>query len=225
MGSAALAVLFDLDCTLTDRVQTVRAYARYFVRDYRTRFRVAGEMAVAEELLRLDAHGYNPNRSADLAAHPAFTDAPSAEELAAHWFEHFAQATVERSGARATLEALRERGLRLGLITNGPRIKQQHKVDRLGVRHLLETVLVSAEVGLEKPDPRIFHRAAGDLGVAPGRCLFIGDNPDKDVLGAEQAGMQPVWIPAELPWPEALPAPRTVIRELRELLDLPALRP
>lgn len=225
MGSAALAVLFDLDCTLTDRVQTVRAYARYFVRDYGARFRIADERAVADELLRLDENGYNPNRSEDLAAHAAFIEAPSVAELTAHWFEYFAQATVERSGARVTLEALRTRGLRLGLITNGPRIKQQHKVDVLGVRHLFDTVLVSAEVGLEKPDPRIFHRAAEELGVEPTRCLFVGDNPEKDVLGAEQAGMQPVWIPAELGWPESLPAPSTVIRELRELLDLPALRP
>ncbi len=73
----------------------------------------------------------------------------------------------------------------------------------------------SAEVGLEKPDPRIFHAATERLGMAPGDCAYVGDIYEIDVVGAERAGMRPVLIGDG-------PAPEGVLRvpDLGALLSL-----
>jgi putative hydrolase of the HAD superfamily len=217
-------VLFDLDGTLTDRQGTLRAYARQFLLDFGAVFRLTEIAAVAAELVRLDDNGYNPRRSHDLAAHPAFTAAPSPEELESHRTFHFPRFTVARTGARETLAVLATRSIRMGIVTNGHTSAQQTKVDVLGIRPLMRTVLVSETEQVEKPDPRIFHTAAERLGLPPQRCMFVGDHPEKDVCGAEAAGMRAVWIPAELPWPADVAPAARAIKALPELLQLLHLR-
>ena len=61
-----------------------------------------------------------------------------------------------------------------------------------GLRHYFDVVIDSALVGVEKPDPRIFHAALEALGVAPEEALYVGDLYDIDVLGARAAGLDAV---------------------------------
>ena len=91
-------------------------------------------------------------------------------------------------GAVATLDDLRRRGIALAMISNWDCALPQH-IDRLGLGHLFQTVVASAVVGAEKPDPRIFQVALAQLGVEPGRALHIGDEPS-DEQGAAAAGMR-----------------------------------
>ncbi len=95
----------------------------------------------------------------------------------------------------------------------------------LGLAQRLGVALISDAIGLAKPDPRIFQRAAEALDVAPSDCVLIGDNPEKDVLGAAAVGMRAVWFRARIPWPEALPPARESATSLREVLTLLAIDP
>ncbi|HEX6989324.1 MAG TPA: HAD-IA family hydrolase [Bacillota bacterium] len=94
---------------------------------------------------------------------------------------------------RAVLETLRDRGYRLGLISNWDR-SGPDTLARLGLDRLLETALFSAIEGVAKPDPEIFLRAAGRLGVPPSRVLYVGDNYHDDAPGALAAGCRFVLI-------------------------------
>lgn len=94
----------------------------------------------------------------------------------------------ELPGARSTLEGLRDRGIALAMVSNWDCALPQH-VERLGLAHLFTTIVASAVVGAEKPDPRIFQAAIDALGAQPGRTLHIGDE-QSDVDGAAAAGLR-----------------------------------
>ena len=67
-------------------------------------------------------------------------------------------------------------------------------MDGLGLSELLDAVVSSADVGLHKPDPRIFELACERLGVAPSDAAHVGDHQYADIIGAEAVGMVPVLI-------------------------------
>lgn len=119
------------------------------------------------------------------------------------------------------LMALRERGCATGLITNGEAEFQSRHIQALRLGERLDVILVSETEGLRKPDIALFLRAAQRLNVAPAQCLFVGDDPVADILGAGAAGMRTAWFPNGRAWPSALAgAPGSVIRELSEVLTL-----
>jgi len=89
------------------------------------------------------------------------------------------------------LAALKEQGLRLGVISNWDE-RLPPLLEGLGIGFFFDAVVVSAEVGVEKPDRRIFAAALSRLGVAPGAALHVGDSPLEDVEGAIAAGMEAV---------------------------------
>lgn len=120
-----------------------------------------------------------------------------------------------------TLHSLRSRGISLGIVTNGETAFQTHHIEALGLHELTSAVLISQTEGLRKPEAEIFWRAADRLGVAPGKCLFVGDNPEADILGAAAAGMQTAWFRCGAKWPEDLPPPPgAIIDALSQVLDL-----
>ena len=86
------------------------------------------------------------------------------------------------------LEGLRGRGLRLGVITNWDP-SARVLLERLGLAGYFEHMIVSSEVGCEKPDPRIFEIALDRAGVSAGRSVYVGDNYYDDSVGARRVGM------------------------------------
>jgi putative hydrolase of the HAD superfamily len=92
-----------------------------------------------------------------------------------------------------TLAALRDRGMPLGIVTNGTTAVQDAAIDAIGVRSFMDVILVSEAEGIRKPHVGIFHRAAARVGFRPDECCFVGDNPAVDVAGAQAAGFFGVW--------------------------------
>lgn len=94
---------------------------------------------------------------------------------------------------RATLETLRRRSLKTGVITNGPTYWQTLKIEAMGIAPLFDTVLISENEGIGKPDARIFALAVERCGVTASESMFVGDHPEADILGAKAAGLVPIW--------------------------------
>lgn len=92
----------------------------------------------------------------------------------------------------ALLQNLRARGLRLGLITNRGEPLEGGYLERLGLAPFLDTVVVAADVGTWKPNPRIFHLALEALQVPPHQALYVGDNYYADYIGGRAAGLTAV---------------------------------
>lgn len=92
-----------------------------------------------------------------------------------------------------TLERLKARGYRLGVISNLRRDMNQ-LCRRLGMAPYLEFCLTSAEVGVEKPDPAIFTAALERVAARPSEAIHVGDQPRSDAVGARAVGIYPVLL-------------------------------
>jgi len=118
--------------------------------------------------------------------------------------EHAAWAPARQLGdtTHALLESLRDRGLKVGLVSNAfdPPALLRRDLEQLGVAERLDVAIFSSEIGRRKPDPAIFEHALEALGVDAGRTLFVGDTLATDVAGAAALGMhtcQAVWFRAD----------------------------
>jgi len=120
--------------------------------------------------------------------------------------------------AEVVLAAL-ARDHRLGLLTNGAGDVQREKLSRTPFARSFAAIVVSVEVGVGKPDPRIFEIAAERLGVAPSDAVYVGDSLVRDVAGAHAARMRAIWIDRGL-WDE--PADAVPDERIERLSDLPA---
>jgi putative hydrolase of the HAD superfamily len=97
--------------------------------------------------------------------------------------------------ARATLESLREAGLRLGVVSNADG-RAAAILHATGLAASLDVIVDSHLEGVEKPDAEIFRRALARLGVRAEESLFVGDIVSIDVVGARNAGLRPVLLDA-----------------------------
>ncbi|WP_437981600.1 HAD family hydrolase [Sorangium sp. So ce117] len=215
------AILFDLDHTLTDRVASIQRYAEQFALDFEVPSDVAPERLSAL-IVEADGKGYAPRGSvfAALQRELAWTRAPELERLAGHWDAHYPLATVGNAGFRSMLEALGARGFLLGVVSNGDDQRQRRKLERLGIRSMFQSVVISESFGVKKPHPSIFQQALRELGCLASEAWFVGDHPHNDILGAAAAGLTPVWLRGVHDWPSAAPEPRYSIATLTELLTL-----
>jgi FMN phosphatase YigB (HAD superfamily) len=123
-----------------------------------------------------------------------------------------------------TLRALVERGYRLGLISNTPwgtpDYLWEQQAEKFGLAGLLQVRLFSSDVGVRKPDPRIFLEALRRLGVPPERALFVGDAPVEDIGGAAGVGMRTALVVRGGRFPDACRHPPDLrVSGLQELLD------
>lgn len=144
----------------------------------------------------------------------------SLDEVFEELWEHFASPEVWRVYADVfpTLGALRGMGLRLGLVSNWDS-RLAPLLQELGIRDRLDACTISCEVGVEKPDARIFARALEACGVAPHRAAHVGDSYTDDVMGAVGAEMLGVWLRRDGTAGPATARSR-VIASLDELPDL-----
>lgn len=81
----------------------------------------------------------------------------------------------------------------MALVTNGSPT-QRLKLEAIEASRFFDVVLISGEVGIAKPDPRIFQLAMSRLNASPGRSVFIGDSLEHDMTGARHAGMMTVLL-------------------------------
>ena len=97
------------------------------------------------------------------------------------------------AGAGELLTALHEH-CRLGIVTNNATAEQIEKLRALDIAHHFDTVVISEDVGVTKPDPKIFSIALERIGAHALEAVFIGDSWANDIVGAHNAGMAAVWL-------------------------------
>lgn len=125
-----------------------------------------------------------------LADYPVDPNAlePVAEELALYVETRFYQRAM-RPEIPAVLEAIRQMGLKIGLISNvSSRGQVPINLKQYGIYHYFDPIVLSSEYGRRKPDPAIFHCAAHLANVPTDQCLYVGDRIARDVVGARRAG-------------------------------------
>ena len=223
MGDAAegiRAILFDFDDTLQNRPQAFLQYCDFFLHKYFPSLTPAQHRERAQEMLRRNNGGYVNyiDYFLTLMEDWGWTSAPPVGDIYREFQFRFPEYSSLFPDTLAVLTELRRRGYLLGIITNGPSVLQNRKLDVSGLRPYVDIAVVSGDEWIHKPDPEIFRRAAARLGVACQSCIYVGDHPVNDVQGSRAAGMRPVYINAY--GSDLHPDNVTEIRSLSELLDI-----
>lgn len=188
------AVLFDLDGTLFDRDSCVRALVQQQYSSFKGRLDTIDLDHFVSRVLTLDECGHRLKSEVyETLAREYQLPAGTAAELTADFWTRYHTFCRPCDDLHGTLQELRHRGKKIGVITNGTKAIQEGTIDVLGIRELLDVVLVSETEGVRKPDPLIFERAATRLGLLPSECCFVGDHPEVDIAGAKAACWWPVW--------------------------------
>lgn len=122
-------------------------------------------------------------------------------------------------GALETIRALRERGVKLALVTNGAAAPQRAKVERFALAPLFDHVQIEGEAGFGKPQDEAYLHAMRALGVTPSETWMVGDNLEWEVVAPQRLGIFAIWhdhLGEGLP-PGSDIRPDRIIRSIAEL--------
>jgi len=200
------ATLFDMDDTIFDHALTCKAALGWLRREtgFLQRRRLDELWVEYARLLesvhplivagRLDATKARRERFFRLAA---FCGVRVSEEDAASlsrcYRSHYQRLRRPVPGVGRVLARLHGRTV-VGVVTNNQVAEQEEKLTFLGVRNLVDFLVISEGVGVSKPDPRIFEIALDQASAEPTEAVMVGDSWSNDVLGARAAGIRAVWF-------------------------------
>jgi putative hydrolase of the HAD superfamily len=217
-----LAISFDLDNTLFDRHLSLRALASRLIESFPAALGDIAHEQVVKGIVAADAEGYTRREQAMLilSQDRMWKTAPRPDELWAFWTRHFPECIVPEPDLRHILSRLSDCGLKLAIASNGWSKIQRRKLDSLGVEAFFDIIVIEEEVGIEKPDPKMFQLVSAALKILPGQIWHVGDHPVNDVLCSTLAGFKAVWLARTERWPLDSDQPRMRINSLAELVPL-----
>lgn len=187
------AVIFDLDGTLVDnRASFHQAYAVFAARHpdlFRTDSTADEEALVGFYRSGFDRAHYDALWKERQGGRPIPYGA-----LREEWAMTYADNALPFPFAKDVLCYLRERGCRIGLLTNGNSLRQWAKIHSSGLYPYFDDIVVSGDYPFEKPDPAIYRLSLSHLGARAEEALFVGDTVETDILGANRAGIRSLWL-------------------------------
>jgi putative hydrolase of the HAD superfamily len=232
------AVLFDYGHTLVDFRRTQEAlHAAY--EQIRARIEAAAYMMVPELLDLVErvagaidravAESYAQGRmeEVDLVAMFRETFASIGIDLPPDVIDHvvaldhsaYSNSITVGQDVLEVLRRLKEAGYRMGLVSNVSLLPHlmREDLDRLGISGFLDASVFSSEIGMRKPDPRIFREALRRLRTDAAETVFVGDRLQDDVRGAQAVGMRAVQTRQFRQEDDPAARPDAVIGHLSEL--------
>lgn len=188
------AVLFDFDETLQDRTKAFEGFIDAFLKEFLPDISLSDKEQYTKDMVITGNGGYVDREKwyAGLIEDWKWQNPPSPKVLADYYDTTFGDHNVIFEHTVPLLVELKKRGYKVGVITNGPSVLQNHKMDNSGLRKYCDLVLVSGDVGVHKPDKRIFEIAANQLGFETKECVYVGDHPVNDIQGALSSGMKAI---------------------------------
>lgn len=204
-------ILFDLDDTLFQHSESVAAGVLAHRRSHRGPLADADDAIEFARWQRLEEHHYHRYLSGEVdflgqrRARARDFVAPydldlATDDAADDWFNayivQYRRTWRLHSDSVPALDALAATlpGVRFGVITNAVMAFQTQKLDAIGLSSRLEHVIASGDLGVAKPDPRIFAHAVARFGVEASSAVYVGDRLETDAIGAASAGLIGVWL-------------------------------
>jgi putative hydrolase of the HAD superfamily len=216
------ALIFDLDNTILDRSKTFLNFSNKLINEYFTEVTDIEQQKIIEQIVVTDQDGYKEKKQMfiELLEILPWNNKPSVEELLEFYTSEYVSSALLMEDALEILQYIKTK-YKIGLITNGKIIIQYGKIDKLNLREYFDTIVVSEEAGIKKPNKGIFEIALKSLNLRSEDCIYIGDHPVNDIDGADKAGMKTIWIKVNQPWKDELTVkPLKTITKLNELFEL-----
>jgi YjjG family noncanonical pyrimidine nucleotidase len=225
MGAKYKGIFFDADDTLFDYPRAERAALRACLREFRLRIELGifldsyrrhnHDMWQAFERGETDQAALRIERFRRLAVELNISDL-ALDRISTFYLEALSGQPQLMPGALATVRELAKK-FPLALVTNGIAAVQRRRFAASPITSYFQAVVISEEVGIAKPDPRIFVPALEKIGVEAGEVLYVGDSVTSDMAAARNAGMDFCWFnPGRVPVP-AGQTPAFIIAAIQEL--------
>ncbi|MCC2248478.1 HAD family hydrolase [Virgibacillus sp. AGTR] len=212
------AVIFDLDGTLLHREASIKRFATNQYERFYPYFSHIPKKCYVNRFITLDKRGYVWNDKVYQQMVKEFNvTGITPKQLLTDYLVQFKTNCILFPEVLKLLEALQERSLKLGIITNGQGPFQMDVIRKTGIFPFMDEVLVSEYEGIKKPDLEIFRSALDRLQVAAARSIFVGDHPQNDVHPAKKSGMISIWK-RDAYWGSA--NADFIIDDMMELLDI-----
>lgn len=215
-------ILFDLDDTIHDRNRTLCKFVDLFILKYCDALDYDSKLIMKNVFFEIDNKGYKPREEVFKELQDRFPKKckPDLKELIDFWNAEFPRCAEPIPNVYNVFDYFMDKNIKMGIITNGNTDFQNTKIDKLGFRKYMKTILISEEVGIRKPEPKIFHLALSKIDSNNETTLFVGDNPLVDVKGANDSGLVSVWLSQGQAWNEKSYAPQYIITDISELMKI-----
>ena len=190
MDCSIRAVIFDIDDTLYDEMTFVQSGFRAVARYLNMQYNLDKEEAYQEMLSCLEKDGRGQIFDSVLKSHGIHTS-QLIEELVETYRVHTPEISLYPDVVE-TFKRLHAMELGTGIITDGLHTVQKRKVGALKLQDYVDFIIYTDELGpnYEKPHPASFLQAIRLLNLKPKNVLYVGNNPEKDISGANSVGMQ-----------------------------------
>lgn len=214
------AVIFDFDGTLSNR----QANAYYLFKDYfKPFFKDMDDMeyeAVLQDLLTMDCNGtinVKFRMAPFIAKYNDYFKEEDFEAFNKFYYDYMWKYAVLKPDTLDVLKKLKGQ-YKLAVLSNGQSKSQHDKISHCEMDEYFDEIVVSGDIGINKPKKEIFEIMADRLGCKCEECVFIGDVFSSDIIGAIKANMIPVWIVGDYERPTSYKGIR--ITKLPELIDV-----
>lgn len=227
------AVIFDWGGTLTpwhdvDLEEQWRVFARQVHAEEKQAVSLAARiLAIEDAAWGRSRTDHSSARLHEILADAGLDDGDLRRDAALTAYREFWEPhTFTDEQVRPLWEGLRERGIRIGVLSNTIWSADYHRAvfERDGVLDLIDADIYSSEMAWTKPHPEAFRAAAAALRVEPGEAAFVGDRPFEDIHGSQLAGMRAIWVPhSEIPQAQQVSVdvtPDGVAHRLLDILDI-----
>ncbi|MFW6041270.1 MAG: HAD family hydrolase [Thermoplasmatota archaeon] len=225
------AIFFDIDNTLYDQHKAYKKGLSLVVDEFDKLFENKDKEEVVEAFFKGDIELMKEFRDGASLESSRLTrmkkmlellgiDKNYAEDVNDFFLDKYPKIDTPIDKAIHVIERLRE-SYKLGVISNGSKSIQLQKLESMGLKNHFKIIVLSEEIGIRKPEKKIFENAASQFDLSSNRCMYVGNLYETDVVGANNAGMLSCWLNQhgrELP-PNGI-EPDFRIRELVELLEV-----
>ncbi len=212
-------VLFDLDGTLLDRDESVKQFIAIQYDRLNNHLSHIPKIDYAARFIELDCHGHVWKDKVYQYLVTEFQITSITWQALLNDYEtQFQFHCVPFIGLVEMLDTLKQQGYRLGMITNGRGDFQASAISGLGIQDYFDVILISEIEQVRKPEAEIFDRAMTRLGCSAQDSVFVGDNPEADIMGAKNAKLRTIWKRSQL-WQTAEGADAIIDR----LMEIPSI--
>jgi len=191
------AIMFDLDDTLLDRDKAVEIMFSVVMEKCYKNAGITEPLynEMLGEFKKYDNRGFG-NKT--VLFNSLFERFPPVVRIPECEFREFWDSNFHKCFSidteRINIAAKIKKHVKTAIITNGSVRSQRGKIEHTGLDKMFEVIIISDEVGIQKPDPKIFELALNKLDVLPENALFVGDRINKDILGCQSAGIRGIWF-------------------------------
>ncbi|MFD1737448.1 HAD family hydrolase [Bacillus salitolerans] len=190
-------MLFDLDDTLLNRNKAVDKMFSIILEKFYEDVKHSVKNKMLQKFREYDSRCYG-NNDKTIVLESIFDEFPAKYRLSRNdmqdfWNNNFPQCFSIHQNTINIINTIKMH-VKVAIITNGSTQRQKAKIMNTNLNSCFDVIIISEEVGISKPDKRIFELALNVLNVQPEEALFVGDDLEKDIDGCQNANIKGIWF-------------------------------